>query len=147
MSQTPTRISSLHGESVGTADYPAPPLVEPISSNRTPTDILICNKTFSTTATPNVANAQSLHDMYVTCITIVPFTPANTLTIWIQFGGYHFGTQATPLVITGVVYNRFFLEPHLPLLHAGDSVTISGSDSSGQSVTVVLEGYKVQPYE
>jgi hypothetical protein len=61
-------------------------------------------------------------------------------------GKYTLGSQAKPIVIKQAIYNRNFLEPHLPLLRAGDIISISGSDSAGQNIMVVFEGYKVQSY-
>lgn len=149
MSQTEVRVDTVDKQvSAGYADErTGAQLVESQSVSRTPVGAQLSNMSVSTGAVMKVGTIQILYDMFVTGVSVLPLTLANTLTFWVQLGTFNIGSSQYPIVMTGAAYNRTFQEPHLPLIHAGESMTVFASDNSGQYITVVVEGYKVGLYD
>ncbi len=83
------------------------------------------------------------NDTYITEIAILPLTSSNTLSFWIQYGGYSIGSQSNLLQLVNASYSRRFDNIHLPLLRLGDIINVAAMDSVGQSIIIDFSGFRV----
>ena len=148
MSQTYTRVDQYGNETIGQAakfnDIAQP--VEVVTLDVIPETKILSNLSFTTSNVVNIGNDAVTEDFYLTSVSIAPFVSSYTLTFWITVGNFVIGTQSKPVVMSNAIYTRDFKEPHLPLITGGMSIMVSGSSSTAQSVTVIVEGYRVVRY-